>query len=274
MNKYIFYGSTGKIGNLLASVLPVENECIYVGRNEVLFNSKLSHEVSIKSILDEGHNIFFIDLSIDYQSIEAMEKHEQIKTNMLDKLKKTSQLKAYVGISSGAAQFRDELILDPFKLKYAQLKRKRKNHIEGLGVPYFFPEIFTLIGKKSYQYKKIGWVKIMDECLTSNEVCIGDPNEPRSWVSEDRLILAMKNFINKPESSVEGGLVDGVFCLQNIVDILRDELNKKIHVKPKVVAKWLTTTYLNQSGEQSTSEPELSFKDIITSIAFNKEHHA
>ena len=274
MNKYIFYGFTGKIGTLLASVLPVENECIYVGRNEVLLNPKLSHEVSIKSILDEENNIFFIDLSIDYQAIEAMEKHEQDKTNMLDKLKKSGQLKAYVGISSGAAQFSDELILDPFKLKYAQLKRKRKNHIQGLGVPYFFPEIFTLIGKKSYQYKKIGWVQVMDECLTLNEVCISDPNEPRSWVSEDRLIVTMKNFINKPESYVEGGLVDGVFCLQNIVDILQDVLNKKIHVKPKAVSKWLTTSYLDQSGGKSTSEPELSFKDIITSIAFNKEYHA
>jgi hypothetical protein len=203
-----------------------------------------------------------------------MQKHEQDKTNMLKLLKKSGQLQAYIGASSGAAQFSDEFILDPFKLKYAQLKRERKEFIRLLEVPYFFPDIFTLIGKKSYQYKNIGWVDVMDSCLNSNEVYIGNPNEPRSWVSEDNLIEAIRIFIDRPETSVEGGIVDGVFCLRNIVDIFEGAFNKKIVIRSKAVARWLSTSYLDQSGTQPPLNHELNFKDIILTLAFNKEYHA
>jgi hypothetical protein len=269
----IIYGATGKIGTLATPALLAEFECIYVGRTGLLINQKNSNIVDLLSLVDENLEFGIVDLSVDYTCVKSMQAHENSKTDLIDMINNTGKLKAYVGISSGAAQFSDAVFKDDFKLKYAHEKRKRKNIIKQIGVPYFYPDIFTLIGPTSSKYKNIGWVDVMNNCLYKNEVAIGKPYELRSWVSELSLIEAMKDFIRMPNHSVEGGLVDGVFCLQDIVDIIEEFLEKKIIVTTKYVNNWLSVAYVNQTKMTINSTLHSSLKDTILSIILEEKNH-
>jgi len=268
--KFLFYGATGRMGSLLHHWLPRDSKIIYGDRIGIYLDPAKKDYQGFEKILKTKSPIIFVDLSLDYSSVDAMINHELIKTMNIGALKKSGQLFAYVGASSGASQFPDSAILSQFYMHYANLKRQRKLFLKSLEIPFFYPDIFTLIGQSSYGQKTVGWVDVMDTCISSDEVCIGYPLELRSWVSESKLLHEMTQFISHPIHQIEGGITEGVFCLQDIVEIVQQCLNKKVSVKSKSCSRWLSVAYLNQSREVVSQRKKMTLESYILPL-INKE---
>jgi hypothetical protein len=264
---FLFFGSTGRIGKLVLEVLRD-------GNNEVFFASR--HGISapngdFRKYADwrpshVDHPMIVVDASVDLSSEGALRLHEQIKASVIEALLSQDAVTSYIGFSSGAAQFSEKLIQDSKYREYARLKRKMEDFLKGLEIPVFYPELFTLIGPISYQTKSTGWVNVLDKCLNDLKVTIAEPFELRSWVAEDTLFQYLRAFISAPDGQHFGALIDGCFCLQDIVDLVSSAKNKQIVVEGKESEKWLATAYINQNRSYFMRD-----YDIKATPNFNKQ---
>ena len=256
MKIYLIFGASGRVGRVVLSGMNEEDVLLRVKRNLCFSASAFKGEMNLDSIFEEYPNsmISVLDFSVDYTGIDEMKAHELSKREIITRLKRAEKLSSYVGISSGAVQFNDDLIQDLFYKEYAVSKKQQLLFLQSLNVPFFFPQVFTLIGPISFMNKKIGWVDVLESALVSEVVEIGDPFEKRSWVSESALKEAIFNFLKSPNGGTALPIVEGDFCLYDIAQYAKERINSlNFKIVKKPTRKWLNVPYVN--GEQHIYAP-------------------
>jgi hypothetical protein len=260
----IFYGSSGRVGGLI-NLSNLDGKIFYAKRDgQFQINNLFIDKDSLIRELT-GQRIKFIDLSIDYSGLENMVEHENQKKILFEELLNVSLFDSYIGMSSGAAQFLPSIIEGEFFKKYSILKKSQECFLNSLDIPVFFPQLFTLIGKRSFEFKTTGWVNIVEQAKVSRTIEISDPYELRSWVSEATLTGYLDKFLKSPGGKLMGAVVDGNFCLAQLVDIVDSFYfhQSKIVIK-KGLKKWLPVAYINQfSGAHYGSN---SLENVLSEI--------
>lgn len=265
MNNIIF-GSTGRIGSLILSNQLLKGRCYISLRDNFFFES--GRTLSLDNLINEIKNeeIRFIDMSVDYTDVDLMKKHELEKRTFFEALLEKCNINCYVGMSSGAAQFSTDLISNDFYLEYSKLKCEQAAYLSKFDFPFFFPQLFTLIGKHSYSCKTLGWVSILEKLINNKEIELFDPHEMRTWVSEFTLVSFMRDFINAPKGRHTSAIMDGNFSLYSLVNCASQILNKNVAVKitSEKSKKWLKVPYVNQI--ETDMRGCLSLENVIAPI--------
>jgi hypothetical protein len=259
----IYYGASGRIGGLLE-----ENQIkgrVFFAKRGGWFQENgllIQQEQLLRDIY--GHGVRLIDFSIDYSNSSNMLLHEQQKKDFFEILLEVTKVQCFVGISSGAAQFPLHIIKNEFYKKYSQFKSEHSKFLDSLNIPVFYPQLFTLIGKRSFSYKTTGWVNVIEQAKNGGIVEISDPYELRSWVSEVTLQRYILNFLNNPSGKFFSAIVDGNFCLYELVEIINRLSGNQSQIRINKKSKWLPIAYINQLAPVLSGN--LAFEKVISDI--------
>ena len=268
----LLFGASGRLGQILESrLLSYGFIVIKVPRDW--------HENQIMEVLNKfnaseysGEVIGFCDCSIDYRSSKLFLEHERFKSGVIERMHLNGLLGFYLGFSSGVVEFDDSLIMDSFKLDYKKEKLSRLQMLKRLGIPYYFPKIFTVIGKVAYKTKSTGWASVVYKCINENSVYISDSYELRSWIAEEKIAASIDMYLDNPTTKVEGVLTSGIFSLGEIVGVCEAILAKRIRINKVGSNRWLKCAYVNQFADFEINDElskNKSLKDIIEKIVFN-----
>lgn len=259
----IYYGASGRIGGLLEES-QIKGRIFFAKRGGWFQENGLliEQEQLLRDIY--GHAVRLLDFSIDYSSSSNMLLHEQQKKDFFEKLLEVAQVQCFVGMSSGAAQFPLHIIENEFYKKYSQFKSEHSKFLDSLNIPVFYPQIFTLIGKRSFSYKTTGWVNVIEQAKNGGIVEISDPYELRSWVSEATLQRYILNFLNNPSENFFSAIVDGNFCLYELVAIVNRLTGNQSEIRINKKNKWLPVAYINQCS--SILSGDLVLENVISEV--------
>ena len=260
----IFFGSSGRLGSLLLDSNLINGSLYLYKKTEWSINH--TTKINEKELFEvaRGREFRFIDLSIDYSSIENLLKHEMQKRELLMSLSESAILQSYIGISSGAAQFPLHIIKNEYYRKYAENKKSNVDFLKLLKIPVFYPQLFTLIGLKTFSIKSLGWVSVSEQARKGGTLIISDPYENRTWASESTVLFYMSEFLRLKTKSYYSGILDNEFCLKDIVDITCRYHDVKCEIRQEKKEKWLPVAYTNQFSTDIKGNEKL--EDLLIKI--------
>jgi hypothetical protein len=164
--------------------------------------------------------IAFIDASVDHSSLNALVLHEQLKRAVVRQLRDHGALWRAVGFSSGITCVNVDRISRSAHqmLEYRQQKLEQEMLFRSLDCPVFIPNLFTLIGRVTFERKSSAWVDVLLARLRRDEsFVIHEPYSRRAWVGEVTVRENLSTFLSSesPDNYV-GPMVSGQFSLFDI----------------------------------------------------------
>ena len=244
----ILLGSTGRIGRIVASEAAKAGLTIgKVDRSGTVLVDGTACGNIWDPEFDTGCRLHLADCSIDYSSPEKMVSLEIRKRALIASLAERGQLAAYLTISSGAVEFDDSLIQSDFHLKYKRQKLANEELAKALGNVSYSPRIYTLIGPETFQVKSVGWVNVVERCLSGSSVAIDARNEPRSWVSERLLSQKVADWLRGSLNPIVETPNCGIFHMSEIAAHMQSRLKKRIDVVVAAMDGWLTVPYVTST---------------------------
>ena len=167
-----------------------------------------------------GEKFLVLDASVDHSCTESLVSHESFKRDCIEALGRQGLLWRCVGFSSGIT------LIDPAQvrptathmLEYRRQKVAQEELFITLECPVFLPQVFTLIGPRTYAAQNAAWAQILRARLErATGTVLNEPHSRRAWVSEfevSRLLLTFL-FAETPANLVTP-LIQGEFTLHEI----------------------------------------------------------
>lgn len=232
----VVFGATGRLGRVMLQGLDrLGVESIPVTRH-MLSNYRASGDLPV---LPE--RLVLVDASIDYANLR---RHEADKQAMVEAIARRSRIELAASFSSGATDFDDALITNPFYLEYKRVKLDALAFLRSLATRVFYPKIYTLIGPASYVVKSTGWVQVLDQSCAADEVSIAHPHEPRSWVAEGCIQQLFASFVAGTRADYLEAPVCGTFRLADIVALCEARRGRSVAISRGQATPWLQVPYV------------------------------
>lgn len=246
-NNILLFGAAGRLGRISTKALQtkgIKPVCYQRGLGFKI-NSRITCDVDNPSALTGEWLV--IDASVDYSSPAAFIDWESKKRQFVKMLYNSGRLHAYVSFSSGITEFDRSLIDDSFKEIYRREKQNLENFVTNLLVPAYCPRIFTLIGRETWNFGRVGWVEVAKQIMQSGYAGVGFPDEKKSWVAETTIEKQLGDFVSGPVPWNFGVItpLDGIFTLRNIAEITATFFSKAYELEPLEIQRWLLTDYLS-----------------------------
>jgi hypothetical protein len=268
MTTFFLMGASGRLGRICRNILLSSGQSFStINRDgDIEYGGKLVGNIFQLEFNIPG-TIFIIDASIDYSSADNLNAYEDVKREFIFKIKQEERLEAVVAFSSGAIEFSDVLITDAFYQNYKNQKIRLEYFLNELERPFLCLRIYTLIGPESYKNKTTGWVSVLDKALKSNLVEISDPEEPRSWVSEETVAKHICKFISMPIGKNILTPISGAFTLSEVVAVAANIKKENIKIFENKKNKWLSVPYVSNRNEWID---EVVFPDYLLNLYNSK----
>lgn len=232
----LVFGASGRLGKVMLQGLSESGvETVLVTR------TMLANFTTAGELPELPKSIVLVDASIDYSD---MRNHEAEKHAFIRHLTKRSSIELVASFSSGAVDFDDALIADPFYLEYKRVKQQNLAFFQSLDTRLFYPKIYALVGRNSFAVKTTGWVQVLEQASVAEEVRIAHPSEPRSWVAEDCLRQLFVSFVAGNQSEYLEAPVCGTFRLADIVSFCEARRERSLTIRPARAKPWLTAPYV------------------------------
>lgn len=164
--------------------------------------------------------VLVLDASVDHTSPEALVTHEVFKRSCVTLLEKQGRLGRCVGFSSGIAAV-DATRIKPsatHMLEYRRQKLLQEDLFATLGCPVFLPQLFTLVGPRTYARQCAAWAQILRSRLDrAADVVLNEPHARKAWASEFQVLRCLLRFLsNARPRNVTGPFTQGDFTLHEI----------------------------------------------------------
>lgn len=185
--------------------------------------------------------LMLVDASIDYADMRG---HEAEKHAFISCVAERCSVELIASFSSGATDFDDALITNPFYREYKRVKQDNLTYLQSLGSRLFYPKIYTLIGPSSFALRSTGWVQVLEQTSICDEVSIAHPHQPRSWVAEHCVQLLFASFAASKQRDYLDAPVCGTFRLADIVSFCEVRRGRNLKILPGQASSWLTVPYV------------------------------
>lgn len=230
-------GATGRLGKVMLQGL---ND---LGITPIVATrATLATHAADRTLPPLPERLVLVDASIDYSD---MVRHESAKQALVTDLARHHELQLVASFSSGAVDFDDALIANPFYRDYKQAKLDNLAFYRALCTRLFYPKIYTLVGPNSFAVKTTGWVQVFEQASHADDVAIAHPLEPRSWVSESCVRRVFTSFVAGTDHDLLGAPVCGTFRLQDIVAFCEARRGRKVAVRQGQATPWLSVPYVS-----------------------------
>jgi hypothetical protein len=161
-----------------------------------------------------------LDASVDHGSTESLVAHEGFKRGCLATLAERGLIRRCVGFSSGIALIDVAQVRASAKhmVEYRRQKLLQESLFTALDCPVFLPQLFTLLGPRTYASQNAAWAQVLRARLERvGGVVLHEPHARKAWVSEFEVFRRLLEFLaaDCPESVI-GPLVQGDFTLHEI----------------------------------------------------------
>lgn len=231
----LVFGATGRLGKVMLHGLgQLGVEPIVVTR------ALLADHLATGTLPPLPERIVLVDASIDYSD---MRRHEADKHALIAKLAGSHDFRLIASFSSGAVDFDDALIANPFYREYKRVKLDNLAFFRSLGTRLFYPKIYTLVGPSSFMAKSTGWVQVLEQAMHGS-VSIAHPLEPRSWVSEACVRRLFAGFAAGGCPEYLDAPVCGTFRLADIVAFCEERRGRPVLVGQGQAIPWLRVPYV------------------------------
>jgi hypothetical protein len=167
-----------------------------------------------------GQSFLVMDASVDHSSQEAMVAHECLKRECISWLDSKELLSECVGFSSGIT------LIDPSQfqnaathmLEYRRQKIAQEDLFLSLSCQVFLPQLFTVIGPRTYASQKAAWAQIFRARLErATGTVLHHPHSRRAWASEFEVFRQLLGFLQEDlPGNITGPIVQGEFTLAEI----------------------------------------------------------
>lgn len=232
----LVFGASGRLGRVMLQGLAEAGIEPVLATRAMLANFTKAGELPAFP-----QRIVVVDASIDYSN---MHKHEAEKHAFINRLAQSSRIGLIASFSSGAVDFEDALIANPAYLEYKRVKQHNLAFFRSLGARLFYPKIYTLVGPSSFAVKSTGWVQVLEQAATMDQVVIAHPGEPRSWVAEHCVRRLFATFIAGNQPEYLEAPVCGTFRLADIVSFCETRRGRHLAIQPGQANPWLTVSYV------------------------------
>ncbi|MBS0229046.1 MAG: hypothetical protein JSS23_10175 [Proteobacteria bacterium] len=258
----LMFGATGRLGKVMMEALHERGiKPIAIGR------PLLADFASNGALPTLPERLWLMDASIDYSDMWG---HEAEKHAFIAEVARHSHIGLIASFSSGAVDFDDTQILNPFYLEYKRLKQHNLAYFKSLGSRLFYPKIYTLIGPHSYCTKTTGWVHVLDHSIKFGAVSIAHPRELRSWISEACVRRSFLQFIDSGRREFLDAAVCGTFHLADVVAFCEARLGHPVTVKPRSAPSWLGAPYV----APAPTRPDACSCDLHSQLAHLIDLHS
>jgi hypothetical protein len=212
--------------------------------------------------------ILVVDASVDHGSADALVAHERFKRGCVSTVHKQGRLHCCVGFSSGIATIDAARIRTSatHMLEYRRQKLLQEELFASLNCPVFIPQLFTLIGPRTYSKQGAAWAQILRSRVDhATDTVVNEPHSRKAWASEAEVFRRLLRFlITREPSNVTGPLVQGLFTLH---EVARGELLPipPIDYSLGDTAGWLLGDYLPDSAmPPPTDLGDMLLQSLIT----------
>lgn len=225
---------------------------------------------SFQAILQahSGEDFLVLDASVDHSSSAALASHELFKRDCVAALDRQGLLWRCIGFSSGITLIDADRVRHSaaHMLEYRRQKLAQQELFETLGCPVFLPQLFTLVGPRTYAAQSAAWAQIFRARVErATDIVINEPHTRRAWASEYEVLRCLLGFlVHGQPTSVTSPFVQGEFTLDEIASGV--ELPLPLMVYSKGVGQgWLSGDYLPPSP---CRDPQAIGVELLRSLNF------
>jgi len=220
------FGRTGRMAEICLAVIRITHpKCLSVFADRkggfCLEDGFLEYD-NLEAVLKAHPNEAFLvlDASVDHRSTGQLISHENFKRECISMLQKNGRLWRCVGFSSGIATI-DAIRVRPsarHMLEYRRQKIFQEELFAELECPVFLPQLFTLVGPRTYTGRTSAWAQILSSRLArAKDVVLNEPQARKAWVSEFEVFRHLLRFlVSEQPINVTGPLVQGNLTLHEI----------------------------------------------------------